>query len=140
VAYRSTRGKASAAILITPLVDVALVLLIVFMVITPMVRQGIQVNLPPAEHGEDSSQGQENQVSVSVRADRTLFVDLKPVSWEQLGNELELARRGKEDQPVLVKGDSTLTYGDIVEVMNACRRLGLPDVELVAQKLSGGAP
>lgn len=137
MAFQPEWNKTGANIDVTPLVNVALILLIVFMVVTPMIREGVQVNLPPAEHGSDSSKEQENQVIVAVRDGGELYVDLKRVSLQNLERELAHARRGKEDMPVVIKGDRVLDYGAVLEVMYACRKIGVAEVELVAKKADG---
>ena len=137
MAYRPDWNRRGAGIDVTPLVNVALILLIVFMVVTPMNRQGIQVNLPPAEHGKDSSRAKENQVVVSIRANGELFVDLKRVSKQNLERALAQVYRGKEEMPIVIKGDKVLDYGDVLDVMHACRKIGAAGVDLMAMKPGG---
>ena len=122
---------------ITPLVNVSLILLIVFMVVTPMIREGIEVRLPPAEHGVDSGQATDDYVTITIDEDRNFYVDLKAVSSSDLERELALAYRGREDRSIVVKGDEVLEYGDVLRVIQACRRVGAIDVDLIAKK---GAP
>ena len=137
MAYRPEWNKKDVTIDVTPLVNVALILLIVFMIVTPMMREGIQVNLPPAEHGKDSSREQEEKVVVAIRANGEIYVDLNRVEPMDLEAALIRARRGKEDVPVVVKGDRALEYGDVLEAMYICRKIGVAEVELVAKKSDG---
>lgn len=135
--YKARYGGHGPGVNITPLVNVALVLLIIFMVVTPMIREGIQVNLPPAEHGTDSSREEEGQVVVTVDDEGAIHVNLKRVSPSELERELLMAFRGREDKPIVIKGDRTLHYGQILEVMYLSKKIGATEVELVAEKGGG---
>lgn len=137
MAYKPKWNRDSVNIDVTPLVNVALILLIVFMVVTPMMREGIQVTLPPAEHGVDSSRDQEDKVVLAIRGDGEIYVNLKQVALANLDAELAYARRGKEDVPVIVKGDRVLEYGDVLQLMQACKKAGVAEVELMAKKSDG---
>lgn len=131
----SGRGRISAAINITPLVDVCLVLLIVYMVMVAMIRQGIPVPLPDANHAQTTSMdSQDKVITLSLNEKKELFVNHKQVQVENLDRELAIAYQGHEGQPVLIKGAKVLSYGEILELMNICRRLGISGVDLVAKK------
>lgn len=119
---------------ITPIVNVALVLLIVFMVLTPMIREGILVETPKASHSEQASEAAEKDVILSLKADGSLYVNLKRVSWSTLESELALAYRGREGRPIVIKGERSLPYKEVTQLMQACRDVGAPGVDLVAKK------
>jgi biopolymer transport protein ExbD len=119
---------------ITPIVNVALVLLIVFMVVTPMIREGIEVETPEAEVVEQLSEA-EQSVVLAVQADGTMYVNLKLVKSHTLESELALAYRGHEGKPVVIKGAQNLPYKDILTLMDICKGIGAPAVDLVARKL-----
>ena len=131
---RVVARRVSALPDITPIVNVALVLLIVFMVVTPMIREGITVETPKAEHSEESAEGADKDVVLSLKADGALYVNLKRVSWNTLARELALAYRGKEGRPIVVKGERSLEYEEVTRLMEACRDVGAPGVDLVAEK------
>jgi len=137
MAYKPNWNRGGVNIDVTPLVNVALILLIVFMVVTPMMREGIQVSLPPAEHGKDSTRDQETKVVLAIRGDGDVYVDLKRVDLTHLEAEIMHARRGKEDVPVVIKGDRTLEYGEVLQLMYACRKVGVAEIELIAKKSDG---
>ena len=137
MAYKPNWNRSDVNIDVTPLVNVALILLIVFMVVTPMMREGVQVSLPPAEHGKDSSRDQESKVILAIRDGGEVYIDLKRVSMAHLDAELAHARRGKEDVPVVIKGDRVLEYGEVLQLMYACRKAGVAEVELMAKKSDG---
>ena len=119
---------------ITPIVNVALVLLIIFMIVTPMIREGVQVETPQAEAIEQLSE-QDQSVVLSIQGDGAIFVNLKQVSRATLESELTLAYRGQEGKPVVVKGAENLPYRDILSVMDACKVIGAPSVDLVASRV-----
>ena len=119
---------------ITPIVNVALVLLIVFMVIMPMVREGIEVDTPEAENAEQLSENSEHLVVLSIRRDGALFVNLTEVGRPRLKQELALAYRGQEGNPIIIKGAKNLPYREILALMEVCQAVGAPVVDLMAGK------
>lgn len=131
----SGKGDVSAAINITPLVDVMLVLLIVYMVMVAMIRQGVPLDLPDALNARTTSlDNQDKIITLSLNEDKEVFVNLKQVEISNLDRELAIAYQGREGQPVLIKGAKSLLYGDVLQLMNTCRQLGIAGVELVAKK------
>ena len=131
---RTEARRISAFPDITPIVNVALVLLIVFMVLTPMIREGILVDTPQAKHSDETSEAAEKDVVLSLKADGSLYVNLKRVSWNALEGELTLAYRGREGRPIVIKGERSLQYNEVIQLMQACRNVGAPGVDLVAKK------
>jgi biopolymer transport protein TolR len=129
-------GKVQSGINVTPLVDVALVLLITYMVMTAMIRQGVTVEVPIAQHATNRSTGDQDKLTtVAINDQRAIFLNMKPMSdLAQLERELLLAYRGHEGQPVILKGARNLEYGDILSLMNTCRQVGVAEVELMAKK------
>ncbi len=131
----SGKGDVSAAINITPWVDVMLVLLIVYMVMVAMIRQGVPLDLPDALNARTTSlDNQDKIITLSLNEDKEVFVNLKQVEISNLDRELAIAYQGREGQPVLIKGAKSLLYGDVLQLMNTCRQLGIAGVELVAKK------
>ncbi len=126
--------KLSALPDITPIVNVALVLLIIFMIVTPMIREGVQVDTPKAEAIEQLSE-QDQSVVLSIQGDGVMFVNLKAVDRSTLQSELSLAYRGQEGKPVVIKGAENLAYRDILSVMDVCKVIGAPSVDLVASRV-----
>jgi len=117
-----------AEINVTPLVDVVLVLLIIFMVTAPFLQGGLEINLPRvASRGLDVREG----LIVSVRADRTIAVGNRVVPSAQF--EDALARAGASQRPVFLKADQRVAYGMIVELIARMRRAGVASLGLVTQ-------
>ena len=124
---------------ITPLVDVCLVLLIIFMVVTPMLQKGVPVNLPVTEDPEKTPDT-DKQLQISVKSDGTVYLGSTVVRKEQVQTELENIHQRTPDREIAVKGDKLAKYGAVLDVLKACREVGFNNVGLIAQpKKSPGA-
>ena len=122
---------------ITPLVDVVLVLLIIFMVITPMLQKGKSVELPKAKNAtQNKAQGPE-PLFVSVTADGKVYVesDKQPASPEQLVDAMKAAVA--ENKKVMVKADVNTDYGAVRPVLDQASKAKLKGVQLAAEELKG---
>jgi biopolymer transport protein TolR len=119
---------------VTPLVNVALVLLIVFMVVMPIIQEGITVNTPEAVNAAQLVDSSDQHVVLSIKEDGSLFVDLTPVESSQLRTELARAYEGKEEFPIIIKGARNLPYSEILQLVETCQHLGASGVELMAKK------
>jgi biopolymer transport protein ExbD len=139
--WHSSLGKFSAASLtsdinVTPLVDVCLVLLIIFMVVTPMLQKGVPVNLPVTEDPEKTPDT-DKQLQISVKADGTIYLGSLPVLKQQMQSELEKIHERTPDCEIAVKGDKLVKYGAVLEALKACREVGFNNVGLIAQPKKG---
>ncbi|MEQ1834407.1 MAG: biopolymer transporter ExbD [Candidatus Eisenbacteria bacterium] len=124
---QSQRGP-MAEINVTPLVDVVLVLLIIFMVTAPFLQGGLEVDLPKvATKGLDVREG----LIVSVRRGGAIAVGERVVPKGQLEDALKRARAA--DRPVYLKADQSVPYGDIVDLIARLRRAGVASLGLVTQ-------
>ena len=137
-------GKVSHAALasdinVTPLVDVVLVLLIIFMVVTPMLQKGVPVNLPVTEAPEKTPDT-EKQLQISVKVDGSVYLGPNVVRKDQVESSLKEIFERTPDREIAVKGDRLVKYGDILDVLKACRDVGFNDVGLISQpkKTPGG--
>src|SRR5438128_9370373 len=117
---------------VTPLVDVCLVLLIIFMVVTPMLQKGVPVNLPVTEDPQKTPDT-EKQLQISVKTDGTVYLGSTVVRKEQVQSELEQIHQRTPDREIAVKGDRSVKYGAVLDVMKACRDVGFNNVGLLAQ-------
>lgn len=117
---------------VTPLVDVCLVLLIIFMVVTPMLQKGVPVNLPVTEDPEKTPDT-EKQLQISVKADKSVYVGPNVVRKDEVKKILEEIQQRTPDREIAVKGDKLAMYGDVLDVLKACRDVGFNDVGLIAQ-------
>ena len=125
---------------VTPLVDVVLVLLIIFMVVTPMLQKGIPVNLPVTTAPEKTPDT-EKQLQISVKADSTVYLGPNVIRKDQVEASLKEIFERTPDREIAVKGDRQVKYGDVLDVLKACREAGFNDVGLIAEpkKNVGGA-
>jgi biopolymer transport protein TolR len=135
--WHSSLGKLSkvglnADINVTPLVDVCLVLLIIFMVVTPMLQKGVPVNLPMTEEPEKTPDS-EKQLQISVKSDGTVYLGSTVVRKEQVQTELEQIHQRTPDREIAVKGDKQVKYGAVLDVLKSCREVGFNNVGLIAQ-------
>jgi biopolymer transport protein TolR len=133
----SSLGKLSHAALnadinVTPLVDVCLVLLIIFMVVTPMLQKGVPVNLPVTEDPEKTPDT-EKQLQISLKSDGSVYVGPNVVRKDQVEQMLKDIQSRTPDREVAVKGDRLVKYGDVLDVLRSCREVGFNDVGLIAQ-------
>jgi biopolymer transport protein TolR len=123
------KGRLNADINVTPLVDVVLVLLIIFMVVTPMITSGVQVDLPrTANHFKKPDDGKD--IIVSVTKEKRIYVAGRPIPLKELPRLIEDEKRRFPEKTVYVKGDSRGTYGVMREVMEAINKTGVEDVML----------
>jgi biopolymer transport protein TolR len=124
-----TPQKSLSEINVTSLVDVTLVLLIIFMITSPLMQMGLQVNLPRASAKAVETRG---NLVVTVRKDATLMVGDKVVPMAALPDELDQAREaGKKG--VLIKADKAVPYGAVVKVLDTARKAGIHDVGLITE-------
>ena len=114
---------------VTPFIDVILVLLIIFMIAAPLATVDVPVDLPST-----TAQRQERPdkpIFLTVKADRTLAIGDDPVARGALASTLDAAAHGDHDQRIFLRADRAVSYGDIMDVMNALRTAGYLKVALV---------
>jgi biopolymer transport protein TolR len=118
---------------VTPLVDVMLVLLIIFMVTAPLIQQGVEVNLPDAR--AKAVDAPEQKLVLSIKADRSLWLgttgDPARVPYAKLEERLRANARAEKDKELYLMADRTLPYGFIVDVMATVQRAGITNVGMI---------
>jgi TolR protein len=122
---------------VTPLVDVCLVMLIIFMVVTPMLQKGVDVALPETTSPEKMPESQK-ELTVSIKADGNVFVGQNWVPEASLANHLADIHASSPERPVVVKGDRRLKYKEVRKVMQLLNEAGFTRVGLVTKKEEGG--
>ena len=127
-----------ADINVTPLVDVMLVLLIIFMIAAPMLHQGVEVALPKAE-ARNLPLRTEDPLVVSIDRNGRVYLREDAVETEDLVDRLkaELAAKG-DDQTVFIKGDRDVPYGRVIEVLDTLQQGGIVNVGMVTEKETKG--
>ena len=122
-----------ADINVTPLVDVMLVLLIIFMIAAPMLHQGIEVALPRAQ-AEPLQMRMEDPLVLSIDRDGKIFLRETPVEIEDLVEQIKAQTEARGDDAVFLKGDRDVPYGRIVEVLDVLHRGGIVHVGMVTDQ------
>lgn len=123
------RQGVKADINVTPLVDVVLVLLIIFMVVTPQMEKGANVELPKAHHPDEKSQTLEPSIlSLTAQGDVYLEKELLPAA--ELESRLRALRQSKPQQKLLLKADKKAPYGKVRTLFRTCQQLDFPGVSL----------
>ena len=118
---------------ITPMLDLAYVLLIIFIILTTATVQGIKVNLPKAS--SQPSLAENKTKAVTITADGTIYLDTFPVTMPELENMLRQLKAANPNLPVIIKADSTIQYQRVVDVLDLLGRLEITQLGLVTQKI-----
>ncbi|QSA97272.1 biopolymer transporter ExbD [Methylococcus sp. EFPC2] len=126
-------GKVYDDINITPMLDVAYVLLLIFIIMTTATVQGISVNLPKASSTPSLSKPKTK--AISITQDGTVYLDTYPVSIQELETRLSQYKAATPDLPVVLKADAAIQYEKVIEVLDVVTRLQISQLGLVTQKL-----
>jgi biopolymer transport protein TolR len=130
--HRKEIGTSLSEINVTPLVDVMLVLLIIFMVTAPMMQSGIGVNLPQAE---TNSSPAEEGLTMTITQDRYIHIGESPINIFLLENKLKEYFYGKERKVVFIRADESLPYGYVISVLDVTKKAGVEVVGLVVKPI-----
>jgi biopolymer transport protein TolR len=130
------RSGVVAEINVTPMADVMLVLLIIFMITTPLLQSGITVNLPKAKNPLDAPEADSKEaVVIAVNREGKLYLAKKQIGEEDLYDFLLQKFSGGEiNRTIYLKADTALSYGRVVQIVNGCRRSGVERIGLMAEK------
>jgi biopolymer transport protein ExbD/biopolymer transport protein TolR len=130
------RGEVTAEINVTPMADVMLVLLIIFMVVTPMLQKAYPVELAPTQNPVDMKEAdRDDAVLVAVTRDGKFYLGQDRVSIEDLGTRVADLVATRLDRTVFVKSDFRARYGDVVQVVDNIRNAGVDRVGLLTERL-----
>ena len=134
MALGGNTGKTMNEINVTPLVDVMLVLMIIFMVTAPLIQQGVKVDLPDAK-----AQAMPSDAKITVLTltkDRKVFLGDEELRWDQLRTLLTTNKKLKTDKEVYLHADRNLPYGVVVDVMDMLKDAGVTNLGMVTDPLS----
>jgi biopolymer transport protein TolR len=131
------RSRPMSDINVTPLVDVMLVLLVIFMITAPLLTTGVQVDLPATRAA--AIKGQDEPVAVSVDRQGRVFVNDTEVTMEALAMRLQAVARNNPEIRVFVRGDQAIDYGRVMAVVGAIHNAGISKVALLTQPVQTSA-
>jgi biopolymer transport protein ExbD len=118
---------------VTPMLDLAYVLLVIFIIMTTATVQGIKVNLPKAS--AQPSLAENKTKAITITSDGTIYLDTFPVTMTELESQLRSLKAANPNLPVILKGDSTIQYQRVVDVLDLLGRLDITQLGLVTQKI-----
>ena len=127
-------GTTISQINVTPLVDVMLVLLVIFMVTAPIIQQGVQVNLPQAKAG--AIPGTEELLVVTVAKNGKIYLNDNPMTLGELGEKLRAIRKLKADKQVYLRADQDVRYGVVMKTIAEIKQAGIERLGMVTRPSS----
>jgi len=135
LAKRNEGAKISSEINVTPMVDVMLVLLIIFMVVTPMLQKGISVDMAPVNNPEQMPDAdKEDALLVSITRDGKVYLGSESIQVDTLTTKVKDRLANKQDKRVYVKADMRTHFGNVVQVVDSVRAAGVDDLGLLTEQ------
>ena len=135
MAFTNFQGRTQSSLAdinVTPLVDVVLVLLIIFMVTAPVLQSGIEVSVP---HTKTVKEITEERLVITIDRQQKVFLGNDPININQIGPQLRKKIRDPEGQSVFVRADEEVPFGAFATVMDAVKQAGITNVSIVTQPL-----
>ena len=117
---------------ITPLVDVVLVLLVIFMVVTPLLKQEVPIELPLADNSRATQDL--TQLTLTIAADGGVLLNSEPMLREALVTQLQAIYAERADKTIFLEADRNLSYGQVVDVMDDCKAAGVTAIGVITQR------
>lgn len=128
--FGSKRERPSPAMNVTPLVDIVLVLLIIFMVVLPSMEHDAPVDLPSIFNVDEEARGRTDPITLSITADSRLFLEQDALEREVIESRLREIHEAEPLRRVILRGDSGLHYSEVRDLFRMCQQIGFPGVSL----------